>query len=79
MNWLLNIVWRCGHLRTSFPMTPKVKTGQPRQSTYIVCLDCGKEFNYNWDLMKVGDAISPKENRRINGNENQTERSVSTA
>ncbi|MDQ6679109.1 MAG: hypothetical protein M3Z09_17635 [Acidobacteriota bacterium] len=22
--------------------------------TYVACLDCGKEFDYSWDEMRVG-------------------------
>jgi hypothetical protein len=29
------------------------------KGTYVVCLDCGQEFAYNWQDMKVGDAVSP--------------------
>jgi hypothetical protein len=25
----------------------------------VVCLDCGKEFGYNWQEMKVGEAVKP--------------------
>jgi hypothetical protein len=31
-----------------------------RRGTYVVCLDCGKEFDYNWKDMKISDAaINP--------------------
>lgn len=26
-------------------------------NTYVVCLDCGKEFAYNWKDMRVGQAV----------------------
>jgi hypothetical protein len=48
----------CTHARCTFPMTA-TKMG-PRRSgqlapakTYVVCLDCGKEFPYDWERMKV--------------------------
>jgi len=25
--------------------------------TYVVCLDCGKEFAYDWKAMRVGEAV----------------------
>jgi hypothetical protein len=28
-----------------------------RSATYIVCLDCGKEFDYNWKEMRIGDPV----------------------
>jgi hypothetical protein len=30
--------------------------------TYVVCLDCGKEFPYSWQEMKVVSA-SPRESK----------------
>jgi len=44
----------------SFPIT--TKRGQRRSAaasqtgTYVVCLDCGKEFPYSWEEMRVVDA-----------------------
>lgn len=32
---------------------------QERGNTYIVCLDCGKEFPYDWQRMKV---VAPAKN-----------------
>jgi hypothetical protein len=44
--------FRCGHKRTTFPIT--LKSGHPvTTSTYVVCLDCGKEFPYDWREMKL--------------------------
>jgi hypothetical protein len=56
---LLNTLFGCSHQRTTFPLTP-ARTSAPadpaasRKGTYVVCLDCGKEFAYNWDQMRVG-------------------------
>jgi hypothetical protein len=50
LGWLL----RCSHARTTFPLTPLRKPGaSARRGTYIVCLDCGKEFDYDWSRMKI--------------------------
>lgn len=49
---LVDILFGCLHSRTTFPMTTK---GQ--KTKYVVCLDCGKKFAYDWDEMKRGDAI----------------------
>jgi hypothetical protein len=53
---LLKVLFGCVHKRTTFPMTIKPR----RQSlatdvkeTYVVCLDCGKEFPYDWQEMKL--------------------------
>lgn len=54
---LLDVLFGCSHKNRSFPLTRK--QGQRRSAaasvtgTYIVCLDCGKEFAYDWQEMKV--------------------------
>ncbi len=54
---LLDLFFGCWHKNYSFPIT--VKPGQRRTGaasatgTYVVCLDCGKEFPYDWRAMKV--------------------------
>jgi hypothetical protein len=53
----LDMFFGCWHSNYSFPIT--VKKGQRRNEaatatgTYVVCLDCGKEFAYDWRTMKV--------------------------
>jgi hypothetical protein len=32
--------------------------GAARHSTYVVCLDCGKEFDYDWEGMRVGQPVT---------------------
>jgi hypothetical protein len=58
---LLNSLFGCSHNRTTFPLTPSRRTQlsseASRQGTYVVCLDCGKEFDYNWKEMRVGNAV----------------------
>jgi hypothetical protein len=27
---------------------------------YVVCLDCGQEFRYNWAEMRVGEPVSAR-------------------
>ncbi len=39
-------------------MRTKRSTETSRQGTYIVCLDCGKEFDYNWKEMHPGAALA---------------------
>jgi len=66
LEFILNFLVGCSHLRTTFPLTPTRKsTGHPlpgssRFGTYVVCLDCGKELAYNWDEMKVGGPVAPR-------------------
>lgn len=54
---LLDMLFGCTHKRCSFPITVR---GKRRQSgaasvtgTYVVCLDCGQEFPYDWNKMKL--------------------------
>jgi len=57
MGKLLDAFFGCWHSRYSFPIT--VRRGSRRSQaasltgTYVVCLDCGKEFPYDWHEMKV--------------------------
>jgi hypothetical protein len=60
----LNTLFGCAHQRTTFPLTPSRKSaGTPapmqRNGAYVVCLDCGKEFAYDWSEMRVGAAVQP--------------------
>lgn len=54
---LLDAVFGCRHGRYSFPIT--ARRGSLRNEaasltgTYIVCLNCGREFPYDWKEMKV--------------------------
>lgn len=51
---LLDVLFGCSHSRYTFPRT--AKSGSPAASTtgvYVVCLDCGREFPYDWRQMKV--------------------------
>lgn len=57
---LFDMVFGCSHKRCSFPITVRGKLRRsPAASvtgTYIVCLDCGQEFPYDWNQMKLVDA-----------------------
>jgi hypothetical protein len=55
VNTLMNLFFGCAHRRTTFPLTPARKSGH---STYVVCLDCGKEFGYNWAEMHIGEPVA---------------------
>ena len=60
---IYNLVFGCSHKRYSFPITVR---GARRRSqaasvtgTYVVCLDCGHEFPYDWNEMKVIRKLTP--------------------
>lgn len=57
MTKIFDFLFGCWHKKYSFPITAK---GSKRRSaaasitgTYVVCLDCGREFPYDWQQMKV--------------------------
>jgi hypothetical protein len=59
---LLESLFGCSHRRTTFPLTRGRKlfgapTNATRNGTYVVCLECGKEFDYDWKSMSVGEAV----------------------
>jgi hypothetical protein len=53
----LDLLFGCWHRNLSFPLSSK--PGPHRSSaasltgTYVVCLDCGREFPYDWNEMKI--------------------------
>ena len=56
---LLNSLFGCSHRRTTFPITPARRAGfvNSDKGTYVVCLNCGKEFDYNWKEMRIGSPV----------------------
>jgi hypothetical protein len=56
-----NLLFRCQHRRTTFPLTPaRPKGADPSEKhadTYVVCLDCGKQFVYDWEKMRLAGAV----------------------
>ena len=59
-NSLISAIFGCAHARTTFPLTPSRRTQMTegtRSGTYVVCLDCGKEFDYNWKEMRIGSPV----------------------
>ena len=50
---VLNLLFRCSHRRLTRPVTPVSRAGVPQGPTYVVCLDCGHEFPYDWNAMKI--------------------------
>ena len=48
---IFNALFGCPHQQTTFPTTRASRT-------YVVCLDCGREFAYNWANMQVGEPVA---------------------
>jgi hypothetical protein len=58
LNALLSALFRCPHRKTTFPLTPrKTRTNAARPEMYVVCLDCGQEFEYDWRGMRIRKAL----------------------
>jgi len=62
---LLDVLFGCRHSSYSFPMSARAVKQHPAAGsltgTYVVCLECGKEFPYDWKTMKL---MSPNASRR---------------
>ena len=54
---LMDAMFGCRHARYSFPITVRAGSRRnptaQRTGTYVACLDCGKEFRYDWQEMKI--------------------------
>ncbi len=54
---LVDWLFGCSHRHTSFPFTRR-RASEGRgpvfyTETYVVCLDCGKRFDYDWAAMTL--------------------------
>jgi hypothetical protein len=62
---LVDAFFGCRHSRYSFPVTIRGAARRPQAAaltgTYVACLDCGREFPYDWQDMKV--ITSPERHR----------------
>jgi hypothetical protein len=54
---IFDSLFGCSHRRLTRPITPVSKPGVPSGETYVVCLDCGKQFAYDWNHMRIGKPI----------------------
>lgn len=61
---LFDWVFGCSHKRRSFPITVRGKLRRSAAAsvtgTYVVCLDCGQEFPYDWNEMKLVEPERPE-------------------
>jgi len=53
IGWLFDLIFGCMHENYSWP--------QGKHRRHVTCLECGREFEYDWDEMKI---VSPREQRR---------------
>ena len=54
---IANLLFRCSHRRLTRPITLLSKPGVPHGDAYVVCLDCGQQFAYDWAAMRIGKRI----------------------
>ena len=53
---MLDLLFGCHHRLITRPITPVLKHSQPT-CTYVVCLECGKQFHYDTRNMQIGSQI----------------------
>lgn len=58
MRGLFERLFGCRHEDMSWPITIKNRNGSRR--TYRVCLDCGKERDWNWSRMRYEKPVGQK-------------------
>ena len=53
----LDLLFGCNHQKLGFPITVRGARRRTQAAlltgTYVVCLECGQEFPYDWNEMKV--------------------------
>ena len=54
---VVNLLFRCRHKRLTRPVTPVSKDSKLSGDTYVVCLDCGKQFSYDLREMRIGKPL----------------------
>ena len=62
---IVNLLFRCQHSRLTRPVTPVSKAGVPHGDTYVVCLDCGKQFGYDLKEMRVTKPVDHSAERGV--------------
>jgi hypothetical protein len=54
---LFSFIFPCQHRRTTFPRKQMIQSGGSEVETYVVCLDCGMQFAYDWENMRLGKPV----------------------
>jgi hypothetical protein len=66
---VFDVLFGCSHKRCSFPITVRGKLRRSAAAsvtgTYVVCLDCGHEFPYDWNKMKLVDGHPENSNKAV--------------
>ncbi len=51
---LFELIFGCRHRAFSWPLTVR----KPRKRTYVACLSCGTEFDYDFEAMRLCEPIT---------------------
>jgi hypothetical protein len=51
---MLDLVFGCHHRQMTRPITPVHRHKTQPSATYVVCLECGKQFYYDTANMRLG-------------------------
>ena len=66
---LLDILFGCTHKHFSFPITKRrgqrLSEAASLTGTYVSCLDCGKEFPYDWQEMRIIERLPSERKSRL--------------
>ncbi len=54
---LFNLLFRCNHGSLTRPVKALNWAGKPEGAPYVVCLDCGKQFAYDAEALRIGKAL----------------------
>jgi hypothetical protein len=64
---LFEVFFGCRHSHYTFPITVRPRSRRnvaaSLTGTYVACLDCGKEFPYDWQDMKVVTSVAARNHR----------------
>jgi len=56
---ILELLFGCRHKRFTRPITPIRRSDTNLKSgAYVACLDCGRQFHYDPDTMRMGEPIA---------------------
>ena len=75
-NSIVNVLFGCSHKRTTFPQTRRpgaLAFPMHVQGTYVVCLECGSEFRYDWNAMDIREQIDSRPHTEFSFRVNQAQ------
>jgi hypothetical protein len=59
LHQVINLFLGCRHRQITRPITPVHKPNSEPGVTYVVCLECGKQFHYDLMTMSIGKVMIP--------------------